>query len=376
MNRKSRTIKFDKTNADQVALIKAAGSRNQAEALEAQEILAQFLSPVVKEVLQNVGTSPLIYSDMEYMEGDRPEYPLDLYYDRGEAEVTVFEQQGDRGLASNHIQSGGTYKFTTYTLSSAVDISKNYARFGNLDVVGKLITKLTQEIQIKQDRYAWNVVMAALANASTGSADHIITTGTQDTLAIDDFNNLIELFDNINQSFSGGTTLGSYYGPTDIFLSHVAMSKIRAMAYNPINTKGANQTAGANTSGVIGMPEADRAAFFRSGQAPELFGLTFHKLLELKDNGPYSQLFDTYIGSSTVAHSSSQFATDDQVIIALDLSRDAFVRAVSVDSEIGSSVVVNVDDQYAARQDLMGWYVDIEEGRLCIDARCIAALVM
>lgn len=373
---KSKRIKFDKNNQDQVDLIKAAGSRNMIEAKEAQQILAQFLSPVVKEVIETVGTASLIYEDMEFQENQRPEFPLDIYYDKGEGEISVFEQQTDRGLASNHIQSGGTYKFTTYKLGSAFDISKNYARFGNLDIVAKAITRMSQEILQKQEDHAWSVIMAALANASTGGADHIITTGTQDTLGIDDFNNLLELFDEINQSYSGGTSLGSYYGATDIFLSHTAMSKIRAMSYNPLNTLGANQVAGTNASGVIGMPDADRAAFFRSGRAPEIFGMTFHKLLELKDNGRYSQLFDTYIGSSTVAHGSSQFATDDQIVVAVDLSRDAFYRAVSVDSEIGSSVVVNVDDQYSARDDKMGWYTDIEEGRVCIDAKVLAGMII
>lgn len=375
MNNRAVRIEFDNT-PEQLALIKKAGSRKTNESLEAQEYLAKVLSPVVKEVLDNIGSASLIYRDQPYNEGDTPEFPLDLYYDQSDDFITTFFQSGNNSLASSHVQSGGTLRFTTYDLGAAVDIKKNYARYGNLDVVAKALNKMSQEILLKQENQAWNVIMKALANASTGGADHLITTGTQDTLSIDDFNNLWELADEINQSFSGGTTLGSYYGPTDIFLSHTAMTKLRAMAYNPINTQGSNQTTGTNASGVIGMPEEDRRNFFRTGQAPEFMGFTFHKLLELKDNGKYSQLFDTYIGSNTVAHSSSQFATDDQLIIALDLSRDAFIRPIATDIEIGSSVVVNVDDQYRGREDKMGWYTNLHEGRACIDARVITGLIM
>lgn len=376
MNNRAIRIEFEKT-PEQIQLIKQAGSKKVNEALEAQEYLAaRVLTPVVREVLDNIGSAALIYKDITYSEGDSPRFPLDLYYDQSDDFITVFEQGGNNSLASSHVQSAGDLRFTTYMLGAAVDIDKNYARFGNLDVVAKAINKLSQEILLKQENHAWNVIMKILANASTGGADHLITTGTQDTLTIDDFNNLWELSDEINQSFSGGTTLGSYYGPTDIFLSHTAMTKLRAMAYNPINTQGANQTAGTNASGVIGMPEEDRRKFFQTGQAPEFMGFSFHKLLELKDNGKYSQLFDTYIGSNTVAHGASQFATDDQIIVALDLSRDAFLRPVAIDSEVDSTVVVNVDDQYRGREDKMGWYTNIQEGRVCIDGRVVSGLIM
>lgn len=369
-------IKFDKTNEKLNQMIIAAGSKNREESLKVQELLAVFLQPVVKQVLDNIGTASLIYKDVAYPESQRPEYPLDLYYDEGENYITTWQQGRAGHLATSEVSGLDTLRLTTYVIESAYSLKKQYARHANLDVIAKALDRMVQEILLKQEEHAWNVIMKALAEAESNGADHIITSTTQDAFTVHDFNRLMTLFDDINTSFSGGSTLGTYYGLSDMFVSPVVMEKIRALAYQPINTQGANQVAGTNTSGVIGLPENVRESFFRTGVAPELFGVTLHKLVELGDNKKYSALFDTYIGASTVAHSSSQFATDDQIVVGLDLTRDAFIRPIAVESETGSTISVMVDDQFVARQDMMGWYTKMEEGRACIDGKTIVGIVV
>lgn len=358
-------------NQDQIELIKAAGSKDLVTAAKAQEIMAKALSPVVKEVLNNVGTASLIYETVEYLESEAPVYPLDLYYDEGQGFVTVTQQGRAGSLATSEVVGVDDLQFTTALVDSAVSMKKNYARFGNLDVASKTITRMTQELLLQQENYSWNVITKALAESSSNGADHVIDVDSANNLGINDFNRLLTLFDDINASFSGGTSIESTYGLTDLFLSPVAMEKIRAMAYQPINTKGANHTTGAADSGVTQLPDEIRKAFFQSGSAPSIFGVTLHKLQELGDNKKYSALFDTYFSAA-----GGTFATTDQILIGLDLTRSAFIRPVSVESEVGSSVAIQVDDQFTAREDKMGWYAKIEEGRLALDAKAIIGLKM
>ena len=68
------------------------------------------------------------------------------------------------------------------------------------------------------------------------------------------------------------------------------------------------------------------------------------------------------------------FAATDDLVIGIDRSRDAFVRAVAVDSETGSEFALVADDQYSIRQSKVGWFGSIEEGRVVLDDRAIVGI--
>jgi len=52
------------------------------------------------------------------------------------------------------------------------------------------------------------------------------------------------------------------------------------------------------------------------------------------------------------------------------------VRVVARDSDIGSTVSVQVDDQFVSRQQKIGWFAEIEEGRAVIDNKCVLGIVV
>jgi len=60
--------------------------------LKAQEILAAFVGAPILQIIEQVGTASLIYSNLEYDDSTSPSYPLDLYYDENEDFVTVWSQ--------------------------------------------------------------------------------------------------------------------------------------------------------------------------------------------------------------------------------------------------------------------------------------------
>ena len=57
------------------------GSRNKDTAYAAQVALAEFIGPVVSEVINNAPTVSNLFTPLQYNADDNPSIPLDLYFD-------------------------------------------------------------------------------------------------------------------------------------------------------------------------------------------------------------------------------------------------------------------------------------------------------
>jgi hypothetical protein len=357
-----------KNTPEQVELVKAMGSKDLSTSREAQEAFAAFLGPVVQQVINQAGTAGAIFTDAPFDEDDSPSYPLDLYYNNSDNHISVWMQSMAGGLPSSHVEGMNELKIATYRLDSAVNFLKRYVRRARLDVVSKGVERMAQELLVKQERNAWAVILKALAEASTGGADHIIQTSSRTNFMLSDLNDLMTLVRRINESWAGGTPdVASSGGLTDLYMSPERMADVRALAYNPVNTVGANNIAPANSSGVIAMPDGVREDIYRAAGASELFGVTLNEMNEFGIGKKYNVLFG---GLDSISFGNS---TDD-LIVGLDNSKGAFIRPVAMNAEGGSSVVTLADDQWSARSEKLGFYSMLEEGRVCIDSRAIVGL--
>lgn len=377
-----------KNTPEQVELIKAMGSRNGTESREALEAFAAFVGPVVQKVLNETALSSALYTDMAFDEDDSPSIPLDLYYNEDAGLISVWSQNVAGGLPTSTVDVPvQEMKFSTYRLDSAVSFHKRYARKSRLDVVSKAIERMTQEVLIKQERNAWAVVLKAVAEAATkngravargasGSLSH--TVGTETTASgftLNDLNKLVTRMKRVSQSFAGGTTTEAR-GVTDLYVSPEIKAAIRAFAYNPLYDT--------STNGQSILPESVREEIYRGAGTSEIYGITIHELLELGKGQRYNNLFNTYWNDSTTAPSGDTdgwYGTfsnaGDELLIAVDATRDAFVRPVARQAESGGTFTVLPDDQfYAARQDKTGFYGFVEEGRVCLDARAVGGIIL
>jgi len=52
------------------------------------------------------------------------------------------------------------------------------------------------------------------------------------------------------------------------------------------------------------------------------------------------------------------------------------IRAIAVDSDTGSEFNLVADDQFSARQQRIGYYGALEEGRMVLDNRALVGLIM
>ena len=362
-----------KNTPEQVELIKAMGSRDAAVANEASQAFAAFVGPVVKEVLMQAGSASLIYSDMEYDEDDSPSLPLDLFHDEEQNYVTVWSQSVAGGLPTSEVSGMNELKITTYRLDSAVSFLKRYTRRGRLDVVSKALERMSNEVLIKQERNAWAVVLKALAEASTNSLSHVVGGTTESVIVPDDINRLMTRIKRINTSYANGTPAGlSAKGITDMFVSPEIMQQIRAFAYNPVAS---------GTLTDIPLTDNVRDKIWNSGGMAEIYGVTLHELLELGAAKKYNTLFKAMIDAARTTviggGNTGTFAdAADEILVGVDLSRDAFVRPVARQAESGGTFSVLPDDQFVARQEKQGFYGFLEEGRVCVDSRAVVGLTI
>lgn len=361
-----------KNTPEQVELIKAMASRDVGVAREATEAFAAFIGPVVSKVLMQAGTASAIYTDAPYDEDDSPSLPLDLYFDQGQDYTTVWSQNVAGGLPSSTVEGFSELKVSTYRLDSAVSFLKRYARRGRIDVVGKAVERMTNEVLVKQERNAWAVVLKALAEARSSFTNsgnftpdvangHVIQSTANNTFQLADLNNLMTLVKRINTSYAGGTTVDTY-GLTDLFVSPEIKADVRAFAYQPFTTN-SSPTAGTN------LPDGVREEIYRNAGVQEIYGVTLHELVELGVNAKYSQLYN-----ALATPASQTVLGAGELAIGLDLSREGFIRPVARQAESGGTFNVLPDDQFVTRSEKTGFYGFLEEGRVCIDARTIVGL--
>lgn len=364
---------------EQVKLIKDLASRNKLVAEQAQESLAAFIGPVLQQVINNASTAAMIYSDLEFDQNSDASIPLDTYFNQAAGHFTVWSQSIAGGLPSNFTHAVSELKVQTYNLSTAVSMLKKYAEQSRLDVVSAALTRLAQEILLKQNLNGWLVALNALAPASTNGKAHVFRATTADVLDLDSLNKLKTRAKRINASFANGTPdPANANGLTDLFLSPEAIEQIRAIAYNPQNSRAVPDTA---ESTVLGAPDSLREEIFRNGGTSELYGIMFHELNELGIGYTYNDLFDVAAGSTSYlkADGSGGAAFDganEEILVGVDMTRNALIRPVEVDAEGRGQLLVLPDDQFPARSQKLGWFASVNEGRVVVDSRALAGFIL
>ena len=357
-----------KNTPEQVELIKAAGSKNKVVSAEAMEALAAFVAPVAQQVLSTAGTSNLIFSQFTYNEDDSPSVPLDLFYNAASGLVTVWSQTIAGGLPSSQISGVEDLKIATFRLDSAISLSKKYARRARLDVVAKSLTKMVNEVLIKKERNAWAILLRAVAEGSTNGLAHVIAATTANVFQVDDINRLLTRSKRINTGIDETTPdSGDSKGMTDLFCSPEVIEQVRAMAYQPVNTRnGATTTSGATS---LALPDSIRSGMFNTGGVQEIFGVNLHEVYEFGDARRYNAIFkEYYTGSFTAA--------TDQVAVGIDLTRETCLSPVAQNADTGATFEVMPDDQYVSRQDKLGFFGSQELGYVCLDSRNLVAITI
>jgi hypothetical protein len=273
-------------------------------------------------------------------------------------------------------------KITTYTLDSALSFDKRYAAKSRMDVVSKTFTRMAQEILFKQERTSGNLVLTSLANAITNGKQHVQRANATGRFLLQDMNELLTLSRRVFTSFTGNTPANgvSGMGITDMMISPEIEEELRAMAYNPISTKGVlGNVPDASNPGVT-APDSVRVGLFNGAGVPSFYGVNLLIFNEFGVGGKFNTIFDTVASSNSYAKADgsggAEFAggtsgTRDELLLGINRSRESLIRAVATDSESGAEFSLIADDQYSIRQGKIGYFGSLEEGRMVIDTRAL-----
>ena len=387
-----------KNTPEQVELVKAMASRNRDVAYEAQTALAEFIGPVLAEVINNAPALSNLFTTLQYNADDNPSIPLDLYFDVADEDyVQVYSQSRAGGLPTSEVlPTSAELKVATYSLDSAVSFDRRYAAKSRMDVVAKTMTRVSQEILLKQNTISANVVLKALAQAFSGNGLHLEESAAIKRFVLADLNRMFTRAKRLASSFVGGTPdVRSGRGLTDIICSPEIVEELRAIAYNPINTKTAPATTLEGPTAVkIGTPAdtlaPDRsirthpdiaAQAFNAAGAPEFYGVSVIELNEFGGSGlggssrKFNDIFVTHqsgnIPKAGGGSGDQAFAADDELVLGIARSRESLLRPVAVDAETGGEFNLIADDQYSIRQNKIGYFGSLEEGRIVVDDRAL-----
>ena len=375
-----------KRTPEQVELVKAMASRNRNVAYEAQVALAEFIGPVLAEVLNNAPTVSNLFQSLQFDADDNPSIPLDLYYDIADEDyVRVWSQNHAGGLPSNQVlPTASELKLATYSLDSAVDFDRRYAAKSRLDVVGKTFARVAQEILLKQERTSASLLMTSLANATiktTPSTFHVFWNQVADRFLLADVNNLFTCAKRINSSWIAGTPTTRTKGITDLICSPEIVGNIRSMAYNSVNTTDADGSAIGAGDFPIAAPDALRDELWRNAGLNSFMGLNILEYNEMGVGEKFNTLFGTAAGSTAYTKYDGTAVgafdgTTDEIVVGVDRSRDSLIRAVATDADSGSEFTLLADDQYSIRQNKIGYFGSVEEGRVVLDNRVLMGVIV
>lgn len=365
-------IKFDRTK-EQLELVQAMASKDRELAFKAQQAMATFISPILAEVIQTAEVLGGLYETLPYSPDENPSFPLDLFSDVTDVDfLKVYSQSVPGGLPSNEVLvPSAEMKMHTYSLDSAWSFDSKYARRSRLDIVAKTFMRMMQEILYKQETQSANVLLGTLAdNAQDSDANPttnplVQAAGTKVQVA--DFNKMVVRAKRINSSWTKGTPEGRVGGITDILLSPERMGDLREMAYNSINNLDSDKSVASGVDSGLAAPDSIRERLFNGAGLAEFYGFVLNEINELGKGQRFTNVFGS-------AYSGTFTPESDDLLIGIDATRDSLYRGVSTDPDSNSSVTVEVDDQFYARQKRIGWYLDVEEGRVCLDWRVVMGL--
>jgi hypothetical protein len=152
------------------------------------------------------------------------------------------------------------------------------------------------------------------------------------------------------------------------------------MAYNSVNTLDVDGSALGAGEQPIAAPESVREELYRNVGMNSFMGLNILEYNEMGAGQKFNDLFNTAAGGATynslTTTAAVTFAATDEIVVGVDRSRDSLIRAVATDSESGSEMNLLADDQYSIRQNKIGYFGSIEEGRVVLDNRVLVGVAI
>lgn len=386
MNKRKFKVEFART-PEQIALVKQMGSKKKLESMAAAEALAAVMTRPILQVIEQAPVISNMFTTQTFDEGTPASIPLDPYFDvRNRNFLNVWQQSQPGGTAMNFVQGATDLFVQTYPIYSEIAMNKNQLRAGRLDYLAANMTRIVQEVLLVQETNGAFVLLNSIpgsridGNGANTAVSNIPVgrSATAGVFQLDDFNTILIGYDRTTASWVGGTPVNDRRNVTDLLGSPEWMGQIRAIAYQPSNTRqGAVATQGASS---IAAPESFREAIFNSASLPTLFDINLHKVYEFGVGRTYNGVFSTaagstsFVGNAGVGSATFNSATE-QVVVGLNSEMFDLVR-LRMNSESGEFALVADDSQnFNVRSDKLGFFGGLNEGYVSVEGRAKYSLI-
>lgn len=378
-------IKLKNDKPETSALLKAIGSHDFDTSKDAMKIFAKLVGEVAQTVLDETNIIDSFYDNMTVNEFDQKSIHLSDFHDIDDPDyvrVTYSTKPGD--LSTSMMVGADDFPIQFFNIQSAISMAKKYLRAGQINHAEAAISKMLNEVIFKMKTQGVQPILQSIAQAQTNSKYHVIRTDVAGKLGLNDFNRLKTLASRIVTSGLGGTPQGTR-NFTDLVCSPEVVAEIRAIAYQPMNTRGVPDSA---ESTAIAAPESLREEVYRSAGIASIYGTNIIELQEMGIGQLYNTFFDEYAGSITYANageatdSSNRTAFDgdtEELIIGLNRStgiKNGLIKAGIADSETSQVFNVRPDTQFMDREDKTGFFGTAEVSYTSVEPRNLFAILM
>lgn len=389
MRNKKNFLKADiQYTPEMLALARKLGSKVKTESVAAAEAIAAVVAEPLLQVISQAPVFSNQFATQTYGPDEAPTAVLTPLFDtKSPGYMLVFSSSRAGGLNTNEMTGADEVVVQVHNMSGAASLEKRYLRTQRprLNVISAALTRLAQEVLIKQNLHATNVLMGAIANsyidgnsANTAASNYqIFRTATQGVFQMDDFNTIMTKYRRIVSSWVGGTPMGVNPEITDLFGSPEWMGQIRSIAYQPVNTR-SGATNGSNYATSLAATEDVRNKIFNGGGLPSLFDTDLHQYNELGVGQIYNNVFANYATGTYSGYAGSGTAVfnaaTEQAVIGLNLDWQDLIRLVQTDLG-GAEWSLQADDQFPVRSDRVGWFGSQSAGYISVDNRGHLAIV-
>lgn len=373
---------------EQQAIVRELASNNRTESLAAAEAIAAVVNRPLLQVIEQAPVFANWFQVYSIGPKEAPKLPLSLFFDiKARNYLHVFTQGMAGGTATNFVQGISDMYVGTYTFQGAASLDKSFIEAADMQAVAQTLERLAQEVLVNQNRNATNIIMASLANARIdGNSSNtavsnleVIRARTAGVFGLQEFNDMKTKYRRIVASWVGGTPLGVRASLTDLAVSPEIMGQIRAISFQPQNTRagsiGSNETS--NTS--IAAPDSVREEIWKAGGLTSFFDTDLHEYNELGVGQTYNSIFDTYAGATsyadvTGAGSAAFNGATEEIIVGANQSMFDLVK-VRQQQQGGAEWTVAADDTFTTRSGKVGFFGKINEGYTSLDGRAKLGLI-